>query len=72
MIVGERLKPKTEGSTHLTYTGLHGGLERLKIETRLIHEMFPTSIFKIIRSTTVLGRILSIFDFSWEENAVRW
>ncbi len=32
----ERLKAKAEGSTHLTYTGLHGGLEHLKIETRLI------------------------------------
>ncbi len=30
----ERLKSKTEGSTRLTYTGLLGGLEHLKIETR--------------------------------------
>ncbi len=29
----ERLKDKTEGSTHLTYTGLNGGLEHLKIKT---------------------------------------
>ena len=29
----ERLKAKTEGSTRLTYTGLHTGLEHLKIET---------------------------------------
>ncbi len=36
----ERLKVKTEGSTLLTYTGLCGGLEHLKIETRLINEMF--------------------------------
>ena len=36
----ERLKVKTEGSTHLTYTGLRGGLEHLKIETRLIDERF--------------------------------
>ena len=34
----ERLKSKDGGSTHLTYTGLHGGLEHLKIGTRLIHE----------------------------------
>jgi hypothetical protein len=27
----ERLKVKTEGSTRLTYTGLHGGLEHLKV-----------------------------------------
>jgi hypothetical protein len=32
----ERLKDEAEGSTHLTYTGLHGGLEHLKIDTRLI------------------------------------
>jgi hypothetical protein len=34
----ERLKTKVEELTHLTYTGLIGGLEHLKIETRLIHE----------------------------------
>jgi hypothetical protein len=34
----ERLKTKTEGSTHLGYTGLLGGLEHLKIKTRLIDE----------------------------------
>ncbi len=35
----ERLKAKVEGSTtvtHLVYTGCLGGLEHLKIETRLI------------------------------------
>jgi hypothetical protein len=31
----ERLKVKGEGSTSLSYTGFHGGLEDLKIETRL-------------------------------------
>ncbi len=31
----ERLKDKTDGSTHLTYTGLCEGLEHLKIEKRL-------------------------------------
>jgi hypothetical protein len=36
----ERLKPQTKGSTRLVYTGLLGGLEHLKIETRLIDEMF--------------------------------
>ena len=36
----ERLKPKTQGSTRLTYTGLYGGLEHLKIETRLRGERF--------------------------------
>jgi hypothetical protein len=29
---------KAEGSTHLTYTGFHGGLGHLKIETRSIGE----------------------------------
>ena len=36
----ERLKTKDEESTRLTYTGLVGELEHLKIETRLIDEMF--------------------------------
>ncbi len=36
----ERLKTKDEESTHLTYTGLVGELEHLKIKTRLIDEMF--------------------------------
>jgi hypothetical protein len=37
----ERLKAKTEGSTRLTHSRLHGGLEPLKIKTRLIdkHEV---------------------------------
>jgi hypothetical protein len=35
----ERLKTKTEESTRLTFTGLRGELEHLKIETRLIDEM---------------------------------
>jgi hypothetical protein len=33
----ERLNPKTEGSTLLTYTRFSGGLGNLKIETRLSH-----------------------------------
>jgi hypothetical protein len=37
-----RLKDKDEGSTRLTYTGLCGGLEHLKIETRLIDERFAS------------------------------
>ena len=40
----ERLKTKAEESTRLTYTGLIGELEHLKIETRLIDEMFPSVI----------------------------
>jgi hypothetical protein len=38
----ERLKTKSEKSTHLTYTGLLGQLEHLKIKTRLINEMFAS------------------------------
>ena len=38
----ERLKTKDEESTCLTYTGLLGELEHLKIKTRLIDEMFPS------------------------------
>jgi hypothetical protein len=38
----ERLKSKVEGSTRLAYTGFHGGLEHLKIETRLIDERFAS------------------------------
>ena len=38
----ERLKVKSEGSARLTYTGLCGGLEHLKIETSLIDERFES------------------------------
>ncbi len=38
----ERLKTKTEKSTRLTYSGLFGELEHLKIKTRLTDEMFPS------------------------------
>jgi hypothetical protein len=34
------VKDKDEGTTLLTYTGLRGGLEHLKKETRLIDERF--------------------------------
>jgi hypothetical protein len=36
----ERLKTQVETSTRLTYTGLIGELDHLKIKTRLIDEMF--------------------------------
>ena len=38
----ERLKAEVEGSTLLPYTRLGGGLEHLKIETRLIDEILPS------------------------------
>ena len=54
---------ESEGSTRLGYTGLRGGLEHLKIETRLINEscvsvmgecdlevIGASSIFNVIRS----------------------
>ena len=40
----ERLKTKAEESTRLTYTGLLEELEHLKIETRLIDEMFVSEM----------------------------
>ena len=40
----ERLKTKAEEFTRLTYTGLFGGLEHLKIETRLIDEKFANAM----------------------------
>ena len=36
------IKGKAEGSTRLGYTGLSGGLEHLKIETRLRDERFAS------------------------------
>jgi hypothetical protein len=38
----ERLKHEGEGSKHLGYTWFRGGLEHLKIETRLIDERFAS------------------------------
>ncbi len=38
----ERLKSKSEKSTRLSYTGLFGELEHLKIKKRLIDEKFPS------------------------------
>ena len=35
-------KPKAEGSTRLAHTGLLGGLEHLKVETRLMDERFAS------------------------------
>ncbi len=46
----ERLKAKTEGFTYLGYTGLSGGLEHLKIGTRLIDE----------RCTSVMGECVIV------------
>ncbi len=48
----ERLKAKTEGDTRLTCAGLCGGLEPLKIETRLINEMFVSVMGECVILTT--------------------
>ena len=40
----ERRKTKAEESTRLTYTGLIGELEHLKIKTRLIDEKFASAM----------------------------
>ncbi len=42
MSVGVMKRLKADGSTRLAYTGLRGGLEHLKIETRLIDERFAS------------------------------
>ena len=40
----ERLKTKAKEFTRLAYTGLLGGLEHLKIETRLIDEKIANAM----------------------------
>ena len=63
---------------------MHGGLEHLKIETRLIVERFAgvmgecdleaigaPSICNVIRSAAALARMLPTLDLSYEENAAR-
>ena len=61
-----------------------GGLEHLKIETRLIDERFESvmgecdledigvpSTLRVIRSVPALARMLTTFDLIGEENAAR-
>ncbi len=52
----ERLKAKKEESTRLAYTGLRGGLEHLKTETRLINEMFASVMGECVILTTQVRR----------------
>ena len=40
--IGDVEHDRSEGSTHLVYTGFLGGLEHQKIETRLIDERFTS------------------------------
>jgi hypothetical protein len=77
-------KPKVEGSTRLTYLGFRGGLEHLKIKTRLLDKRVcecdrwlcdldpieSSSILRLICSTVVLERMLSILDLIWGEHRV--
>ncbi len=44
----ERLKAEAEGSTRLTYTGLCGELEHLKIKTRLIDEILVSVMVECV------------------------
>jgi hypothetical protein len=50
---------KAEGSTRLAYTGLHGGLEHLKIETRLIDERFASVMGECVIVTLKVCRLYS-------------
>jgi len=59
----DRLENKAEGSTRLTYTGLRGELEHLKIETRLIDERFASVMgecqivtLKVLRNIFIVDR----------------
>jgi hypothetical protein len=71
-------KGKSGGSTRLTYTGLCGGLEHLKIDTRLIDERFASfevigvlSRLRFTRKAAALGEMLPSLDLTCEENTVR-
>ena len=59
MSVGERIKAKSEGSIRLTRTGFHGGLEHLKIETRLINERFESVMGECVIVTLKVFRLYS-------------
>ncbi len=52
----ERLKTKTEESTRLVYTGLLGEPEHLKIETRLIDEMFVSVMGEYVFLLFIINR----------------
>ena len=55
----ERLKTKSEKSTRLSYTGLVGELEHLKIETRLIDERFSSVMGECEIVTLKVSRLYS-------------
>jgi hypothetical protein len=49
----------TEGFTRLTYKGFHGGLEHLKIKTRLINERFASVMGECVIVTLKVFRLYS-------------
>ena len=59
----ERLKTKAEEFTRLAYTGLLGGLEHLKTETRLLDEKIANTmgwtVFEHSSVTSILVRKLA-------------
>jgi hypothetical protein len=57
----ERLKTKAEESIRLTYTGLLGELEHLKIKTTLTGEMFASA----------MGETLKLFRYVYYESRKR-
>ena len=63
----ERLKTKTEGSLHLTYTGLLGGLEHLKIETSLINERFVSVMGECVTLKWKVSVKVKIYVYSLDE-----
>ncbi len=79
-----RLQTKTEESRRLTFTGLVGELEHLKIKTRLIDEKFVIVMGvcdldmmgtpckqSVIRKVPVLGRVRTTLPMICEESATR-
>jgi len=53
-VINLRLKAKSEGSTRLTYTGLFGELEHLKIKTRVIDERFARVMGEYVMGECVI------------------
>ncbi len=81
----ERLQTKVKEFTRLGYTGLFGGLEHLKTETRLISEKIENvlgvcnldvidtpSKLSVTRKVVTLSRIFPTLDLTIEEEAAWW
>ncbi len=63
----KRLKVKVKGSTHLTYNRLCGGLEHLKIETRLIDDRFTRVMGECVIVTVKVDRLYSV-NLYWQSD----